>query len=176
MEDNREDRFVAETMKKLYGKREEGLDEFKIGSHKKGGCTICYEGGVQAIGSYKGGVKIYKKPDQNDAIHIDIGSHNNNKGRVAGSGKKKKCESSESEYESDDEMIGGGLYDRPIGGGKLIPKSDLPSSSMAGGQKPKRKISDKMARRMNLVKDIMNKRGVKMIEASKIIKAENIKY
>lgn len=179
MEDNGEDKFVKDTMRKLYEKREESLDEFKIGSHKKGGCTICYEGGVQAIESYKGGVKIYKKPDQNDAIHIDIGSHNNNKGKVVGSGRKKKCESeSESESESDDEMVGGGLYDRPIGGRRLIPKSDLPSSSMAGGklEKPKRKISDKMANRINLVKKIMNERGVKMIEASKIIKAENIKY
>jgi len=178
MENDPQDRFVKETLRRLYGQREEGLDEFKIGSHKKGGCSICYEGGQQAIENYKGGVKIYKKADPNDAIHIDIDSHNNNKGKVVGSGRKKggmkveynSSSDSDSDSSSDSEMKGGSEpYARKIGGRKLTPKSDLPSSSMAGG-------ASKMQRRQAKVKEIMKKRGVKMIEASKIIKAENIKY
>lgn len=43
-----------------------------------------------------------------------------------------------------------------------------------GGAKPKRKISDKMKKRAELVKKIMKERGVKLAEASKIIKQEKL--
>jgi len=40
--------------------------------------------------------------------------------------------------------------------------------------KPKRKLSEKMKKRNALVKKIMKERGVKLIEASKIIKREGL--
>jgi len=57
-------------------------------------------------------------------------------------------------------------------GGELIMKAQK-GSSMSGG---KRKASDKMKKRAELVKKIMKERGVKLAEASKIIKAENLSY
>jgi hypothetical protein len=51
----------------------------------------------------------------------------------------------------------------------LIPHSELPGSSMAGGGS-----SDGRKRRAEIVKKIMKERGVKMIEASKIVKAEGL--
>lgn len=43
-----------------------------------------------------------------------------------------------------------------------------------GGAKPKRKLSEKMKKRNALVKKIMKERGVKLIEASKIVKREGL--
>lgn len=78
-----------------------------------------------------------------------------------------------------------------MGGAKLIPKDNLPASSMAGGcdcddmegygmvgakpkvvpkEKKKRVMSDKMKQRAELVKKIMKEEGVSLPEASKIIK------
>jgi len=167
MQNNLDDEFVANEMRRLYSLKEEGLDEFKIGNHKSGGCSICYDGGVQAIKSYKGGVKIYKKEDPNDKIHIDIDSHNVN------SSSSESESDSESDSNKKSKKMKGGNYERKIGGQKLVDKMQLPSSSMAGGKK---KLNSKMKKRMKKIKEIMKERGVNMIEASKIIKKEEIKY
>lgn len=171
MQNNPQDRFVAREMKRLYGMKEEGLDEFKIGSHKSGGCEICYDGGIKAIKHYKGGVKVYKKENPNDAIHIDVGSHN-----IIGGAKHKKYDydeksSSDSECER---VIGGSEHDRVIGGRRRVDRVNLPSSSMAGGAK--KKPSDKLKKRADKVKEIMKKMNLSMIDASKYVKANNIKY
>lgn len=164
MEDNPQDRFVKATMKKLYSKNYD-LDEFRIGSHKTGGCEICYEGGLKAIKHMKGGVKVYHKENGNDkdTIHIDIGSHNYEK---KGKGKY--------EDEECDESVSSAEMERVIGGA-LIDKAQLPSSSMAGGKK-KKSLNPKMKKRMEMVKKIMKEKGLSMIEASKYIKSNGIKY
>lgn len=163
MQNNPVDRYVANEMKKLYGMREEGLDEFKIGSHKTGGCEICYDGGVQAIKHYKGGVKVYKKPNPNDAIHIDVGSHN-----IIGGAKHKKYDSNDSSSVSSCEV------ERAVGGRRRVDRVNLPSSSMAGGAK--KKPSDKLKKRADKVKEIMKKMNLSMIDASKYVKDNKIKY
>jgi hypothetical protein len=154
-------------MKKLYSMREEGLDEYRIGSHKKtGGCEICYDGGVKAIEHYKGGVKVYKKQNPNDDLHIDIASHN----IVGGARKKKQLKN----YDSDSQSISSCEVERKIGGRKYLDRVNLPSSSMAGGAK--KKAVNKLKARSEKVKEIMKKNNISMIEASKYIKANNIKY
>ena len=63
---------------------------------------------------------------------------------------------------------------------KLITKADMPSSSMAGmgrsggGQSGGGQSGGGRSVRAGIVKDIMKKRGVSMIEASKIVKAEGL--
>ena len=67
-------------------------------------------------------------------------------------------------------------------GGELIVKTNKGSSMSGGGVsgggvsggKKKRKTSDKMKKRGELVKKIMKERGVKLAEASKIIKSEGL--
>ena len=81
---------------------------------------------------------------------------------------------------------------RPVGSKKvhLIPKSDMPSSSMGGmgrsgggqsgggysggGSTGGGSTGGGRSVRAGIVKDIMKKRGVSMIEASKIVKAEGL--
>ena len=162
MQDNLESRNISETLKKLYSKSDGGLDEFKIGKHKEGGCEICYEGGVQAIKHLKGGVKVYKKENPNDkmleGIHIDINSHN-----------YKKKNEKESDSDSDKEEV-----KRVVGGRRLVDKSQLPSSTMSG--MGKKKLNPKMERRMKKVKEIMKEKNMSMIQASKYIKDKKIDY
>jgi hypothetical protein len=163
MQNPAEDKYVADTLKKLYSKNLD-LDEFKIGKHKEGGCEICYEGGINAIKQLKGGVRVYKKENPNDkmleGIHIDINSHNY---------KKKNEKESDKESESDKEEV-----KRVVGGRRLVDKSQLPGSSMSG--MGKKKLNPKMERRMKKVKEIMKEKSMSMIEASKYIKDKKIDY
>lgn len=67
---------------------------------------------------------------------------------------------------SDKGLTGNGKSDRIIGGRqKIVPVAQMQSSSMAGFGKMKR---------CDVVKKIMKQRGVSMIEASKIVKNENL--
>jgi len=68
---------------------------------------------------------------------------------------------------------GDGKPKRQIGGRKLVPVANMQSSSMAG-QGKKKKGNDGKKKRADIVKDVMKKRGCSMIEASKIVKAENL--
>lgn len=49
-------------------------------------------------------------------------------------------------------------------------------SGKSDKKKPKRKLSDKMKRRNVLLKKIMAEKGLKMIQASKYIKENNLEY
>ena len=147
------DIYVSEKLKQLYNKKD--LDEYKIGTHKKGGCETCYNGGFKAIKNYKGGVKVYKKESPAETVHIDIASHN-----LVGKGKyQEDYGNSSSDCETEHKM----------GGRAFVDRVNLPSSSMAGG-------SNKLNKRAEKVKEIMKKNNLSMIEASKYIKQNNIKY
>ena len=66
-----------------------------------------------------------------------------------------------------DGTTGNGKPSRQIGGQKLIPVSNMHSSSMAGLGKGNEKRSD-------IVKRIMKERGINMIKASSIVKTEGL--
>jgi hypothetical protein len=74
---------------------------------------------------------------------------------------------------------GDGKPKRTIGGHKLIPVANMKSSGMAG-QGKKEEIDNEEEveahgeKRSDIVKKIMKKRGVSMIKASSIVKAENL--
>lgn len=64
---------------------------------------------------------------------------------------------------------------RQIGGNKVLYGNQM-SSSMAGQGKPKRKPNDTIKRRSELVKKIMKEQNLSMIDASKYVKQNNLKY
>ncbi len=66
-----------------------------------------------------------------------------------------------------DGTTGNGKPSRQIGGQKLVPVSNMQSSSMAGLGKGNEKRSD-------IVKRIMKERGINMIKASSIVKSEGL--
>jgi hypothetical protein len=66
-----------------------------------------------------------------------------------------------------DGTTGNGKPSRQIGGQKVVPVANMQSSSMAGLGKGNEKRSD-------IVKRIMKERGVNMIKASSIVKAEGL--
>lgn len=78
-----------------------------------------------------------------------------------GSGKKK------AKAKAPKEKVVNDFMEEDIAGG-MIPKSGMKSSNMSGGKKKR------VNKRADIVRKIMKERGVKMIEASKIVKAEGL--
>jgi hypothetical protein len=70
------------------------------------------------------------------------------------------------------------VYEEPESESESESESDVPpvATEMKSSVKGGRKLNPKMASRMQLVKKIMASRKMKMIEASKYIKANNLKY
>lgn len=68
------------------------------------------------------------------------------------------------------------VIEKLLGGALELGKAKTGTDMMTGGKKAKkpRKQSEKMKKRGELVKKIMKERGVKLAEASKIIKSENL--
>jgi hypothetical protein len=71
-------------------------------------------------------------------------------------------------------LIGLGSAGGGYAGGALVPVENMKASSMAGQGKKKATANDGRKKRAEIVKKIMNEKGLSMIEASKYVKTHNL--
>ena len=115
-------------------------------SYKKGGkkASCDCEGGGFSFSKFKELMSKEGVQPIRDSVHTKMGR-----------GKKGKSKA----------KIVNEFMEEDIGG--MMPKSGMKSSNMSGGKK-------RVNKRAEIVKKVMKERGVKMIEASKIVKAEGL--
>lgn len=111
----------------------------------------------------------YKKGGKKASCDCEGGGLRMGRGKKASCDCKKAscsvCEGSGKKGKSKAKIVND-FMEEDINGG-MLPKSGMKSSNMSGGKK-------RVNKRAEIVKKVMKERGVKMIEASKIVKAEGL--